>query len=534
MWAAKWSQTYSLWVLLLIAACANPVPPDGGIKTRKDTEPPKVLEQEPGFASTNFQTDRIRIDFDEYVVLQDVFNQVLVSPPMSERPDLSLRKKSLIVKLPDDLRENTTYTINFGEAIKDYHEGNVLQNLNYVFSTGPELDSGLVKGVVLDGQTESAPEKAIVALYLADSFDAVTRKKPYYFAFASKDGSYSIPFIAPGSYYLFAYTDENFNYYYDLPGNEKVAFLNDEIKVEENSSMQRDLLLFEEMAKPQLMESKFIKPGLISFAFNRPISTLLLNSSRYQQGDFVEVSPAKDTFYYWSVNADTGRATFALTINKEINDTVSVRYKSAPKPWLEIENLIGKDSIAKTGQHSAVLKFSAPLDSIREDLIQLYGKDSAEIEYAIEKPGPLELELNWPKSQEAWELRLEEKALSSIYGQSSKGRIMQIIEPVGKLSGDLLINYETIPSSVFPVLELVNSKNKVMATVSIYSLSGTPTRIEDVVEGVYSIRVFNDADKNGIWSTGILEAASQPEEYIYRKSNVSVKGAWETEIAIEW
>lgn len=534
MLADKLWPIITITCLALLAGCANPVPPDGGINTRKDTQAPVVLEQEPAFASTNVESKRIKIDFDEYVVLQDVFNQVLVSPPISERPDLSLRKKSLIVKLPDDLRENTTYTINFGESIKDYREGNVLQNLSFVFSTGPELDSGMISGFVKEGQSGAPPEKAIVALYLADTFEAVTSKKPYYFAFTKKDGSYSIPFIAAGNYYLFAFTDENFNYFYDLPGNEKIAFQKETISIDDNQVEAEDLLLFEEMAEPQLLEAEFRQPGLISFTFNQPISTLLINSDRFQEGDFVKVSAAKDTFYYWSMNADTGYANFVLTMNKSYTDSTRVRFKRQPGNRLDIANELGVDSLSKSGEQSVVLRFNAPIDRVDEEQIVLIDDLGEAMAFELIQPDRNSVELSWAKGLKAYELELPAGALASVYGQINKEQRLVLLDPKGKLKGDLLINFEGMPAAVNPILELVNANGKVISRKVLYAGSGRNIRIEDVPEAVYSIRIFNDADVNGIWSTGNLLDQSQPEEYIYRKGNVSVKGAWETEISIEW
>ena len=124
--------TFALLAILLLARCANIVPPVGG---PKDETPPQVVEEKstPN-KQTNFQKQRIELTFDEFVVLEDVFNQVVVSPPLQYRPTLSLKGKTLRIDFDsrDTLLENVTYTINFGEAIKDLTEKNQADNLRFV------------------------------------------------------------------------------------------------------------------------------------------------------------------------------------------------------------------------------------------------------------------------------------------------------------------------------------------------------------------------------------------------------------------
>ena len=114
-------------------SCAQQGSPSGG---PRDEDPPVVLESEPLNYSTNFEAKKIRISFDEYIVLENVNQQLIVSPPMEEQPTVKLRKKTIIIEFEEELLPNTTYTFNFGDAIKDLHEGNKLQNFEYVFSTG--------------------------------------------------------------------------------------------------------------------------------------------------------------------------------------------------------------------------------------------------------------------------------------------------------------------------------------------------------------------------------------------------------------
>ena len=124
---------FYILIALTIYSCANVVTPTGG---EKDIIPPTVLQYSPDTNSLYFDAPEIHIQYDEYVVLNDVFNQVIISPPLDGIPEYKIKGKTLTIKLNSTLRDSTTYTVNFGQAIKDNTEGNILNNFTYVFSMG--------------------------------------------------------------------------------------------------------------------------------------------------------------------------------------------------------------------------------------------------------------------------------------------------------------------------------------------------------------------------------------------------------------
>ena len=147
--------------------------PTGG---PRDVDPPEVVESDPPNYSVQFKAKKILITFNEYIVLDNVNQQLIVSPPMEEKPEVKLRKKTLIIEFEEDLKENTTYTFNFGNAIKDLHEGNKLQNFEYVFSTGEVLDSMSVRGTLRYAETLAKPEDPITVMLYSDSRDSVPHR----------------------------------------------------------------------------------------------------------------------------------------------------------------------------------------------------------------------------------------------------------------------------------------------------------------------------------------------------------------------
>ncbi len=213
-----------LIMAFLAQRCANAVAPTGG---PKDDRPPVVVEAVPENHSINFTAKKIEITFDEYITLDNANQNVLISPPMDEKPDIKLKNKTVVVKFKENLAPNTTYTINFGSTIKDLHEGNPLKDYVYSFSTGDHIDTLMVAGKVLNAEDKKPVENAYVSLYAShhDNLDSLPLStKPDYITKTDKDGNFRLEGLADQKYLVFALKDVNSNLYFDQP-NEEVAFL---------------------------------------------------------------------------------------------------------------------------------------------------------------------------------------------------------------------------------------------------------------------------------------------------------------------
>ena len=213
-----------LLTALCAQRCANAVAPTGG---PKDNTPPRVVEAVPVNQSVNFSGKKIEITFDEYITLENANQNVLISPPLSEKPDIKLKNKTVVVKFKETLAPNTTYTINFGSSIKDLHEGNQFKDYVYSFSTGDHIDTLSIAGKVLSADDKKPVGDVYVSLYAAnqenlDSLPLTT--KPNYITKTDKEGNFRLAGLADNKYLVFALKDLNSNLYFDLP-NEEVAFL---------------------------------------------------------------------------------------------------------------------------------------------------------------------------------------------------------------------------------------------------------------------------------------------------------------------
>jgi hypothetical protein len=213
----------------LFPRCANIVPPTGG---PRDTIPPEIIKSTPPNYSTNFTGPGIHIEFDELIQLRNINQQFIITPPQRQRPDFRVRGRDLFIELKSDLIANTTYTLNFGNAIVDLNEGNALSNFEFVFSTGDIIDSLNYSGIVLNAFDNEPVEGAVVMLYdqLQDSIPYL--QIPLYATRTGKDGRFRLNNLRADTFLVFALKDENNNYLYDRPGEEAIAFLNDHISPE--------------------------------------------------------------------------------------------------------------------------------------------------------------------------------------------------------------------------------------------------------------------------------------------------------------
>lgn len=254
---------FAIQQITVLSGCANIIPPSGG---PKDTLPPKLVKVSPADSSKNFSANRISFSFDEYIDVQNVQDNLIVSPLPKIIPDVRSNLKTLTVRLRDTLEPNTTYSLNFGNAIKDYNEGNVLKNFTYIFSTGNFMDSLQLSGKVIlaeDGKTDSS---LIVMLHRSREDSAVMKEKPRYFTRLNKSGNFVFKNLPPGTFYIYALQNQGNNFLY-MKKSQLFAFADSAIIVAQNI---KHVTLYAYSEKPPNKEQaptlQLLTPGRIKEA----------------------------------------------------------------------------------------------------------------------------------------------------------------------------------------------------------------------------------------------------------------------------
>ena len=202
--------------------CANIVPPTGG---PRDSIPPKIMGSNPPMYSTEILPSRITITFDEFIELRNLQQQFLISPPQAEPPEIRQRGRLLTIDFKSELEPFTTYTLNFGNAVVDLNEGNILSNFEFVFSTGETIDSLTITGKVFNALEKKSEENVTVMLYPNHGDSVPMKDIPLYVTRTDKEGNFKLRHLRADTFKLFALVDVNNNYLYDRPGSEAIAFL---------------------------------------------------------------------------------------------------------------------------------------------------------------------------------------------------------------------------------------------------------------------------------------------------------------------
>jgi hypothetical protein len=217
--------------------CANIVPPGGG---PRDSLPPVLVTATPADSAKNIRPSKIALTFNEYVEIQNTSENVIISPTVSDvPPTIDSRLKTITIRLPDGLDSNTTYSINFGNSIKDVNEGNVMKNFTYVFSTGNKIDQNTFRGKVVLAETGKIDSSLIVVLHRNLSDSAVIKERPRYYTKLDGSGSFSFQNLPAGNFAVYVLPNDYSKRYDD--STKMFAFLNQPVTV---SSATPDVKLY--------------------------------------------------------------------------------------------------------------------------------------------------------------------------------------------------------------------------------------------------------------------------------------------------
>jgi len=210
--------------------CANIIPPVGG---PRDSLPPVLIAAAPKDSATNFTGNRITLNFDEFVEIQNAFENVLVSPTPNNVPIISSHLRTVTIKIKDTLEPNTTYSINFGNALRDVNEGNVYKEFTYVFSTGRTLDQHTFSGKVIMAETGKIDSTLIVVLHRNFDDSVVAKEKPRYITKLDGKGTFNFKNLPAGTFALYAIPNEFSRHYDDT--TKPFAFADSAIKTTQNT-----------------------------------------------------------------------------------------------------------------------------------------------------------------------------------------------------------------------------------------------------------------------------------------------------------
>jgi hypothetical protein len=556
-------------ILLFLTRCANPVSPTGG---PKDIHPPSIINCDPPNYSVHFQGDKIKIEFDEFIQLKDPNNQIVISPPMLTPTDYKLRGKSLIVKFEDSLKLNTTYSINFGEAISDIAESNILQNFSYVFSTGSYIDSLSFEGTIIDAFSGQPQKDVLAMLYMDDNdtipFDSLPcLVKPYYLTRTNQNGEFLLTNLNTKSLKIFALKDMNNDYLYNLP-EEKIGFLDslvhgqvqphivpdtvqkdttakiDTLKAQPAEKSMVTLRVFQQNDSVQrILKSALIQEGQVVLYFRYPVKHpqfIPVNFIPAPDWKIEEYNRRRDTVSLWLRTVPADSLILHVIDKDEFTDTVILnltkkpgKSKSEKKDQATVKRLLLSTNMTgftfKQFNNELAITCSYPLSRFKfSNILLVDQKDTVhpQVKLTDSIKRTFKILYKW-KEGGKYRVIIPDSSLFAINDLTNDSLIFSMQTKLEKDFGSfqLSVNFDSIPAHY--IIQLLDEKETVQEERALNS-SGK-IKFNYLAPKIYKIKAILDRNCNGRWDTGDYFMKIQPEEVFFFPKQIEIRANWEVE-----
>ena len=549
----------------LFYSCANIVPPNGGLK---DTTPPQVIKCEPENQSVKFNSRIIRIAFDEYIKLNNLNAQLMISPPQNNMPEITVRGKFINIKLLDTLSENTTYNFYFGNAIVDITEANPLSNYQYAFSTGDFLDSMSVGGYVYNALDLKPAEEVYVMLYdsLIDSIPYLQR--PVYITKTDKTGRFQLNNLRNINYKIFALSDANSNLLFDLK-TEKIAFidsiikpdffenkrsiekksdslvlkdstLKDTSKIIQKPPVSYNMYMFEQKDSTQHVIKKTLeRKGLLSVFFKYPVQNFKIEYPKIKNHKEIineEFNKTFDSLKIW-VKDTTLDSLFALIYQSDtVLDTLNLSVIPRVSKRIMVAKLLISSNITNNAVFDyfnyPVFEFNNPLASINKDSI-VFTEDSVRIipQFVYKDSTHRYLQLtNNLKEIASYNLYFPSNSFTDIFNHPHDSLRLSFKTKKKEDYGKLVLKVKLPDEKHQYIIMLLDEKEKVFKQ----EIIKTSQNIEflNMNPAKFYVKVIYDENNDGKWTSGNYLKKKQPEKVFKSKGEIVTRANWDVELEV--
>ncbi len=514
-------------IILTILSCASTGNPSGGPKD--ETAPGIVGHKSDQNFQVNYFPDKIELVFDEWIELKNASKQVIISPPMIKPPRFKGQGKKVTIDFEnsDTLRENATYTINFGEAIVDFREGNILKNYSYVFSTGDFIDSLSVEGSITDAYTKELVPEMLVMLYdnLEDS--AFYKERPFYFSRTDENGNFKIDFIKSDTFRLVALMDGNLNYRFDN-SSESIAFLDTIFELHDSTLQLFELESFTERGTPIITEKDSDYKNLLSFQIEEKTDSF--NFRFLNEVEHVSVW-ADDTLKIWYRNIQDSFLRLDI-----LGDTLKFKEYDTKRDTLELNSLSsreGKKSKPLAPRDSLMLLFKIPVIKVEKDSIRLIDTSGQRVNFDFEldtlDPRKLYLKHRW-KENVKYDLKLQPGSITDYFNRWNDTMEYRVFVSSTDKFGVINASFSDLKENQQYVLLLQFNKELITKTIldgnTLESIS-----FRDLVPGSYRISLIQDTNRNGKWDPGNFKDKRQSEKILHFDLE-ELRANWELDVNI--
>lgn len=520
-------------VCFLFAACAKIVTPSGGAV---DRIPPKQLKSYPEQNSLNFKEREFVIEFDEYIVLDNVMQNLLVSPPLKVKPEVNAKLKKVYVKGLDSLAENTTYIFDFGNSICDFNEGNRLNGFKYSFSTSDYIDTMIFEGRVLEGFTMKPIADKYVMLFKDTLFSSLYDNDCAYITKTDSNGWFAFSNIANSDYRVLVLDDKNQNKRYDLP-TESIGF--SEYAV---NSYAKDSLSFEKKKKnhifyeqvidtvQKIVTSKFLSKSVFLLSFSNPLSQKvnidILNKDKV--GDVLyEFSEQRDTVYVFSCSS-SGFDKLDIKIKdgaceEEVSLVNTAKGKRSNGPSCFGFELLKRDSVDY--YNVLLLRTALPLKTKEVSAKLIDETDTTMLSLLSDEFRRLSLPDGLQEGKK-YKLIIDSASVENIAGEKNCKFSLDFYLTKKTDYGQLVLNCtDSLFASVPHLFYLCDVKSNVLQVVRTDN-GQNEVLFENIKEGNYRVKCVLDVNGNGKWDRMDFGNAKQGEKTTMFDKVVSIRKAW--------
>ena len=521
---------YTVLSIAVISGCAKRGSPTGGLV---DSIPPALVNASPKINSTNFDSEEIRLTFDEFVKLDKVEEQLIISPPLDknsyEVKPLNGVTKKIFLEFIDSLETETTYSINFGNSIKDNNEGNPLTFFSYTFSTGETIDSLYVRGNISDAFDKESDDYISIHLYRIDSVfndSIIFNNRPTYISNSLDSTNYQFKNLKEGEYLIVALKDIDNNYFFD-PFYDKIGFIDSLITLPRDSII--NFKLFKEETSLIWDKPHFINSEKIGFGYygkldlkNIKIKSSIPDSVQYTYTKENE----KDTLIFWLSKNSFDSLNFNL-IEKDTTKLVTVKFDRARDTLIDSLSISAKTANVIHLKETFKLSSNIPLKNIKDSLITIRDIDSLIIPFATSINDNLnQIDIKFEVSpSDNYRIFILPDAIKDIRGVSNDtlqyNVVSQTLEDYGNVYLDVIRNSE----SKF-ILHMINNDGDIIREFKNVT-QNTTYNFDYVRPGKYTFRLIEDTNNNDIWDTGNYLKKIKPESVYYFTNELEVRANWD-------
>lgn len=566
--------------VLLLHSCANMASPTGG---PYDETPPRLIRSNPRNNALNIDRRVIEIEFDENIKIEKPAEKVIITPPQIDLPVIKSVGKKAIVELNDELIENTTYTIDFTDAIVDNNEGNPLENFSLSFSTGDVLDTLAVSGTVLSADNLEPQQGIYVGMHTNLDDTAFTHLPFERISRTDSRGKFTVRGLAPGEYKIYALKDDNRDYKYDNP-QETIAFLDSIIVPSSMPAVRQDTIFKDSVTVDSIVTidyTRFVPDDLILRTFEsgfkrkylqkheRPTreKLQLFFAAPTQQTSFelikplpqdsswyvMETSLENDTVQFWITDSLIFKQDTLLmkldylrtdTLNLDQLQTDTLRFifkeprqtrrertqtkKDDEEEKEEIKFLNIKNSIQSAHEVYAPIRieFEEPVIDFDSSKVKLEHQvdslfETVPFSFTSDSINPRKFTVHhkWIPD-ESYRMTIDSASVHSIYGLWNNK-----VEQTFKIKsldqyGNLLFQIQGLPENKIAYVELLDTSDKPFRKVRV---KNNEALIFDIDPGKIFARLFIDENEDGEWTTGNYEKGRQPEMVYYYPREFEVR-----------